>query len=191
MTDLTQSGEVNSTHDKGWKDSRVVIYRRRRSTRGEFDSTSDVGRRDAVTDCYIQNLNIPRMNKPYHIRIPPTKTVRYHSCTPSIFNTMARAVTAPRPMATHGACRSNSWQVAMATHGPWQPKGGMATRRLPCSMPWYATKKPNNMHPWRQRNEAELILLVTGSCVRLFAVTGTPTCTILLINIHGILRIYT
>ena len=64
MTGLTQSGEVKSTHDEGWKDFRVVLYRRR-STRSELDSTSDVGRRDS----YIQDLNVPGINKPSAIYV--------------------------------------------------------------------------------------------------------------------------
>ena len=46
-----QLGEVNSIHDEGCEYSRVVLLmvRRRRKTRSELDSTSDVGRRDVVT----------------------------------------------------------------------------------------------------------------------------------------------
>ena len=51
MTSLTQSGEVNVTHDRRGK-TRVVVkvaQAWRRRTRSDFDFTLDDGRRDVVT----------------------------------------------------------------------------------------------------------------------------------------------
>ena len=44
MTGLTQSGEVNITHDGLWKDSRVGISDERGERESEDVSSSDVGR---------------------------------------------------------------------------------------------------------------------------------------------------
>ena len=45
---LMRLGEVNSTHDRAGK-TRVGLEHRRRRTRRDLDSTSDVSRRDVVT----------------------------------------------------------------------------------------------------------------------------------------------
>lgn len=62
---FTQLGEANSTHDNDLKDSRAGLFRRR----GEHESTSGIGR----SDSYIQDQNIPGINKPstiYAIQCP-------------------------------------------------------------------------------------------------------------------------
>ena len=61
--------------------------------------------------------------------------------------------------------RSNSWLV-MPTHGKLH---GMLS-----SLPWHSTTKYDNVHPWRQSNESELIYLANGGCACLFVAAGTP-----------------
>lgn len=67
VTGRTQLGEVNATHDHGWKGSRVGFYRR-------SESTWDTGRRGRC----IQYLKYPRNKQAfYYKRILPYMTVRY------------------------------------------------------------------------------------------------------------------